>query len=177
MIPHVLRTRMAVFAAATLLTSSLPLIADSPNILKIAVTRGGKVTANGKPTTLEDLDSIVVALPNIKARSGIITKRPKTTHTRSHSKYWISTSVTTSLSAFPANRITPTLSMAGASQFNPARFRRLDRVSPYFRRLRLAEQFRVFASPPSRPDATFPRVAWSPSHRALDRRSDYGASS
>jgi hypothetical protein len=66
MIPHVLRTRMAVFAAATLLTSLLPLIADSPNILKIAVTRGGKVTANGKPTTLEDLNSICRGLAEHK---------------------------------------------------------------------------------------------------------------
>ena len=57
---------MAVFAAATLLTSLLPLIADSPNILKIAVTRGGKVTANGKSTTLEDLDSICRGLAEHK---------------------------------------------------------------------------------------------------------------
>ena len=155
MIPHVLRTRMAVFAAATLLTSSLPLIADSPNILKIAVTRGGKVTANGKSTTLEDLDSICRGLAEHK---GEVWRYNLPVRLSSKPDYSDAT-------------------MAGASQFNPDRFRRLDRVSPYFRRLRLAEQFRVFASPPSRPDATFPRVAWSPSHRALDRRSDYGASS
>ena len=58
MISHALHPSVAVFAAASLLTFSTHVMADSPNILKIAVTRGGEVTVNGKRTTLEDLDSI-----------------------------------------------------------------------------------------------------------------------
>ena len=58
MISHVLYPSVAVLAAASLLTFPTRMMAESPDILKIAVTRGGEVTANGKRTTLEDLDAI-----------------------------------------------------------------------------------------------------------------------
>jgi len=43
-------------AIATFLTSSIELLAGPNNVLKIAVTRDGNVTANGKPTTLAELE-------------------------------------------------------------------------------------------------------------------------
>jgi hypothetical protein len=74
MIPHVLHPSVAVFAAASLLTFPTRMMADSPDILKIAVTRGGEVTANGKRTTLEDLDAICRGLAEHKGRSLVLSR-------------------------------------------------------------------------------------------------------
>src|SRR6266436_4828204 len=50
-------------------------------------------------------------------------------------------------------------------------------VAPTITRLKPVEQSRVFASPPSRPDAKVPRAARSFSTGAWDRRFGYAASS
>jgi hypothetical protein len=77
MISHVLHPSVVVFAAASLLTFSTRMMADSPNIVKVAVTRGGEVTANGKRTTLEDLDSICRGLAEHKGKVWYYREAPK----------------------------------------------------------------------------------------------------
>jgi hypothetical protein len=68
MISHVLYPSVAVLAAASLLTFLTRMMPESPDVLKIAVTRGGEVTANGKRTTLEDLDAICRVLAEHKGK-------------------------------------------------------------------------------------------------------------
>jgi len=118
-----------IFIAAILSTPVSYLMSDPPEVLKIAVTRNGKVTANVKPTTTEALDSICHDLAGHKGEVWYYRQAPKEEPHPIALK--IASSVTTSLSAFPASRITPTLLMKGTSQFNPASFRRLDGVSPH----------------------------------------------
>jgi len=56
MLSSLCRFSIGLLAISTFLTSSPRLLADPDNVLKIAVRRDGNLTANGKPTTLAELD-------------------------------------------------------------------------------------------------------------------------
>jgi hypothetical protein len=66
-----------IFIAAILLTPVSYLMSDPPEVLKIAVIRNGKVTANGKPTTTEALDSICRDLAGHKGEVWYYREAPK----------------------------------------------------------------------------------------------------
>jgi biopolymer transport protein ExbD len=44
-----------IVSAAAILAFTFPLIADSRKVLKVAITAGGQITADGRPTTVEAL--------------------------------------------------------------------------------------------------------------------------
>jgi hypothetical protein len=62
------------------------LMAQSPPVLKIAITRSGAISADGEPTTLDALLPILRDLAAKKALSGITARIPRAIHIPTPSK-------------------------------------------------------------------------------------------
>ena len=72
------RPLFACLAAAALMVVSLfNLIADSREVLKIAITASGQITANGRPTTIEELIPILRELAKKKGEVWYYREEPE----------------------------------------------------------------------------------------------------
>ena len=99
-----------IVSAAAILAFTFHLIADSRKVLKVAITAGGQITADGRSTTLEALIPMLRELAKNKGEVWYYREAPKADPHPSWTRI--------SLFSFPQSRIIPTLSMTKDDRFH-----------------------------------------------------------
>ncbi len=107
-----------IVSAAAILAFTFHLIADSRKVLKVAITAGGQITADGHPTTLEALIPMLRELAKNKGEVWYYREVPEADPHPNAMKVLEAIGTRISLFYFPQSRIIPTLSTTKDDRFH-----------------------------------------------------------